>query len=1340
MVGFSLGGGATTGSASLRAWYPTGRMPESNKFGRYEVEEEVARGGMGVIYRVRDPEMRRFLAMKVLISDLGEGHTDDSSRRSNLVARFTDEAQLTGQLDHPGIIPVYDMGKDEQGRLFFTMRMVKGRTLEEIFELVREGREGWTVTRALGVLQKVCEAMAFAHDRGVIHRDLKPANVMVGRFGETYVMDWGLGKLVGEEEAPSERHDTSLQTVLSSARKDESSRGGELATLDGDVMGTPAYMPPEQARGEMERMGPRSDVYAVGAMLYHLLSGHAPYRPPGAGVLPVELLRKLLAGPPEPVAQAAPSVPAELCAICERAMAREPEQRYAGMVELGEDLQAYVENRVVQAYRGGAVVEFKKWVQRNRAIAASLAALFVIVVAGLVAVSVVQTRAREQVESKNQQLAETNEELQAERARTIEARDRAELNRERAVESEQLALANEREALWQSYVGNVGAALAALEIGSASEARRRLAACPEDLRGWEWAYLDQRADGSLRTLTGSETFVFALAVSPVEPHVAAGGGMDGNSGTPDYAVRIWDHESGELLHTLEGHRATVTSIAYSPAGDTLATADLQGNLRLWDARAGEVIATAQNLGSKLAYHPDGRRIATASYFAGVVVLWDSYDLTEVGRVRLPAGTNALRISPDGERIAVAGRDQHLRVLDEGLAVEFDFDVSRDGPETGVELRTAGHVGPGVYDVDFAPDGRRLVTGSDDGFVRTWDLATGQRLLLLDGHASTVQAARWHPRFNWLVSSDSSGSVRFWDSETGRPLDVLRGHDEDVHALGFTPLGDRLLTVSRDHTVRVWDGQAGANDTLLEGLAFPNFAPYQLSFSSDSERIAWRSGLNAFAVTDVRTGEDLVSRWTYDAFNAIALEYLDDGVWEAESRGNLSRWDSETGELTADYDFGWFLICCAFQAEPRTALVAGVPREGRTPLTIPGLKRIDLTTGDELWTVTLPMVPTQIWSSPDGTRCLVQGSELLGEGQRVALFDTSDGTLLWHEPSAAAWHWAEFFPDGERFASTSFNLWDNQLSIHDAQTGEVLDEFVGHAQPAHLDISPDGSRIVTGNWDGTLSLWSPERGQVVALQAHASHTSRVGFSPDGMTIASVGQDGVRRFWSATDAESRQDTRRAAARRRRWSVDARARVAELMERRVHSSAVVAALEADRTLLAEQRDAAILLARSVAADVSEVMSRAVAIGLDPDRPAAEYMAALEGSNIMLQRLPDVASMGSAMNRGLAEDLRDMVDMSAVPSIAALVQVRLGFHREAFVNLEHAATIHAFAYDWPNPFVELVTSLAHLHLGEVAEAERAYDSAVTSLARHEQLLSPEVVEVLRQLAVELGGSLGRD
>jgi serine/threonine protein kinase len=254
---------------------------------RYRIEGELARGGMGAILRVHDDELGRDLAMKVV---LGEADSRELERLSDsqgrYLARFLEEAQITGQLDHPGIVPVHELGIDSDGRLYFTMKLVKGRELREILPLVRGERDGWNRTRALSIILKVCEAVAYAHSKGVIHRDIKPANIMVGEFGEVYVMDWGLARSLGRRDS----HDVRLRTEVDSARsirterrrEREESSGSPLVTMDGDVVGTPCYMSPEQAQGRIAELGPRSDVYSVGALLYELLSGQMPYVEAGA--------------------------------------------------------------------------------------------------------------------------------------------------------------------------------------------------------------------------------------------------------------------------------------------------------------------------------------------------------------------------------------------------------------------------------------------------------------------------------------------------------------------------------------------------------------------------------------------------------------------------------------------------------------------------------------------------------------------------------------------------------------------------------------------------------------------------------------------------------------------------------------------------------------------------------------------------------------------------------------------------------------------------------------------------------------------------------------------------
>lgn len=367
------------------------------KESRYQIEGEIARGGMGAILKAFDPDLRRTLAMKVAL----ERPSDDAKQRE-LISRFLDEAQITGQLEHPGVVPVHELGLDRDGRLYFTMRLVRGRDLGAIYELARNGEEGWSTTRVLGVLIKVCEAMAYAHSKGVIHRDVKPANVMVGRFGEVYVMDWGLAKVLGREDSRDLRVRSPGSTDLTSLK---SIRAEELAanpntplvTMDGTVLGTPAYMPPEQASGEVESMDARSDVYALGAMLYQLLAGHAPYQDGKEKLDAHGLWLEILRSHPKPLAEIAPTTPPELVAIVERAMSRELSARYPGTLALADDLRAWLEGHVVHAYEQGAWPELKKWILRNKALASACAVAVAAVVGGALWTSRVEAHGRDEL-------------------------------------------------------------------------------------------------------------------------------------------------------------------------------------------------------------------------------------------------------------------------------------------------------------------------------------------------------------------------------------------------------------------------------------------------------------------------------------------------------------------------------------------------------------------------------------------------------------------------------------------------------------------------------------------------------------------------------------------------------------------------------------------------------------------------------------------------------------------------------------------------------------------------------------------------------------------------------
>ena len=317
--------------------------PSSITTDRYEDLGLIGTGASGEVRRVRDRDLNRVMAMKIVKPGL--------LSQPRALARFVEEAQATAQLQHPAIVPVHELGRLPDGRLYYTMKEVRGDTLSDVIRDVHAASgpagwsasaSGWTFRRVVDAFHHVCEVVAYAHDRGVIHRDLKPDHVMLGRFGEVLVVDWGLAKVFAGGEPADER-------VVTSRSQDASK-----ATYTGTVAGTPAYMPPEQALGETARLGPRTDVYALGAVLYEILSGCPPFD----GRTAMAILKQVMQGPPLSLAspdRVGPALPPELVAVCERAMAREPEDRFPDAASLAAQIGAWLEG-ATRSERAQAIV------------------------------------------------------------------------------------------------------------------------------------------------------------------------------------------------------------------------------------------------------------------------------------------------------------------------------------------------------------------------------------------------------------------------------------------------------------------------------------------------------------------------------------------------------------------------------------------------------------------------------------------------------------------------------------------------------------------------------------------------------------------------------------------------------------------------------------------------------------------------------------------------------------------------------------------------------------------------------------------------------------------------
>lgn len=319
---------------------------------RYVVIREIARGGMGKVLEVEDTELRRSVALKVLRKEL--------LGRRDVVERFLEEAQITGQLEHPNIVPVHEMGVDGAGNLYFTMKYVEGASLAEVLLRLREGNRDaqneYSVLRLLDVFIKICEGMSFAHNRGVIHRDLKPANIMVGRFGEVQVMDWGVAKVVGRQFRSSDNE----SGIVLTDRLDQ----GSVHTMVGSIIGTPSYMSPEQAKGDIDIINHKSDIFSLGVILYEMLCLRSPW----TGKNSDEVLEQVRELTPMKPRERNPEVevPAELERLALKCLEKDPEARIDTVKELAENVRNFIEGRAMGSVDYSPVRLAMKWVGRNK--------------------------------------------------------------------------------------------------------------------------------------------------------------------------------------------------------------------------------------------------------------------------------------------------------------------------------------------------------------------------------------------------------------------------------------------------------------------------------------------------------------------------------------------------------------------------------------------------------------------------------------------------------------------------------------------------------------------------------------------------------------------------------------------------------------------------------------------------------------------------------------------------------------------------------------------------------------------------------------------------------------
>ena len=382
------------GHADLTASYSVGSPTSVGE--RFRVIRPHARGGLGSVFVALDAELNREVALKQIV----DSHADDPVSRS----RFLMEAQITGGLEHPGIVPVYGLGSYRDGRPYYAMRFVRGESLKHVIESFHAddtlradpGRRSLELRKLLSRFNDVCNAIDYAHGRGILHRDIKPANIIVGKHGETLVVDWGLAKPIGRAELGTESDERTLVPSTTS---------GSAETLPGSALGTPAYMSPEQAAGDLKGLGQQSDVYSLGATLYCLLTGKPPFQADDVGAI----LSAVKQGEYLRPRQRDPAIDRALEAVCIRAMSPRPLDRYPTPRALADDIERWMADEPVSAWHEPWADRARRWLGRHRTLMTAAAVAAALITAGLGTIATIQARSNRQLSDKNMQLQAARE-------------------------------------------------------------------------------------------------------------------------------------------------------------------------------------------------------------------------------------------------------------------------------------------------------------------------------------------------------------------------------------------------------------------------------------------------------------------------------------------------------------------------------------------------------------------------------------------------------------------------------------------------------------------------------------------------------------------------------------------------------------------------------------------------------------------------------------------------------------------------------------------------------------------------------------------------------------------
>lgn len=1104
----------------------TGPVPAVREHdGRYREIRTFAKGGMGRILLVHDTHIGRDVALKQLLPEIAaQAATRDGMPTLDmltvpLVARFMQEARITGQLEHPGIVPVYEVGYRKDGSLYYTMRLVKGKSLDaEIAARPRlEDR-----LRLLPHFLDLCHALAYAHSRGVIHRDIKPLNVLVGEFGETVVIDWGIAKARGVRDI----HAGDLRGAVELMRVGDAD--ATVKTAYGQAMGSPYYMPPEQAEGDPEKVDERSDVYALGAVLHAILTGLPPYN----GLSVREFLGRVTQFPPRPVLEVERGAPRELAAVCARAMARRPEDRYASARELAEEIQRHLSGGLVSAYEYRFSELARRFVKRHRVFLSTAAAAAAALLA-LGVYSYIRVGGERDFALAQKGIAD------AERVRAEEARDLAEQARA-AAETERARA--EREL----YFANIALARRALDETRMGQARELLERTPAAFRNWEWGLLAAQSAAERLTLNTGGMFLAwsadgkkiatsrpngtltindagsggALAVPSDQAGFGAAGAADAAGGrfafASPQAVLVWDWAlDREVFRFNEpGDPAPRCYVALSADGGTVAALNSDQTLRVWRVDTGAVLherPVPVRMGFNLCLNPSGGMLLVSMTEMG-----GDGPLRFAELVRLPSGESlgrsdmgnvlslhAAAFSPDGALAALA--------MDNACEIR-----SVDGWK-----RTARFSGAFTQPdcLAFSPDGQWLAAGTAEGDLVLWNRASAAETRIAKAHLDSIRFMDWSPDGTRLVTAGFDRTARLWEPSSGRRLHTFKGHDRPLFAAAFSPAGRLLATGSFDGTARLWD--------LDEELRFAELKT--AAFHPATGRVAGVSG-NALALWD---GHSLRRSATLDTggLEAHALAFdsaggrlaaalrgrpaADAAGVEAAADRMVAVWDVAGGGRLLDFPAGGEVDRLAFTGGDGGVLLM---RLGSRVVARP------LAAAENVWEMEGVV---DLACRDDGTMLAVCALDKTPsqspESQRLLLVDTADWSVrAEHAVKTAFTAGLAFSPSGKWLALgeqvRTEDGWNCGAHLWDTAAADAPPLWLGghNALVGCVAFQPGEAVMATAGKDGTALLWSLPGGENAGrLAGHAGDIHDIAFSPDGSRVATAGRDGFFKLWDTAE---------------------------------------------------------------------------------------------------------------------------------------------------------------------------------------------------------------------------------